>query len=82
MRILFGEVGGAVRRYRIEQPTSCMHGWIVDATVVTDTLAGHEITYLAFEYEGQGYGVPLDWAALTDQRPKRTTHDRQLELTV
>lgn len=69
------------RRYRVHQPESIMHGWVVNATEVTDTLAGCEITYLAFRHDGIDYGVPLDWCVQTE-RPLPTSKEKgeQIEM--
>ena len=44
-----------MRRYRIDQPESAMHGWVVNGTL--SYLERFDVDYIAFTYDGIEYGV-------------------------
>tara|TARA_R110000796_G_scaffold251362_1_gene382539 strand:- start:1215 stop:1430 length:216 start_codon:yes stop_codon:yes gene_type:complete len=68
----------AVRRYRIEQPGSDMHGWVVEGTL--SRLEKYDVECIAFSHDGIDYAVPLNWAAETDRAPRPAKDDGQAEM--
>ena len=71
-----------LKRYRIHQPESVMHGWIVNGTLTSDRLAGYDFDYIAFRYEGIDYGVPLDWCVETNRTIRPADEDTQPEMAL
>ena len=68
------------RRYRIDQPESVMHGWVINGTL--STLERLDIDYIAFSYNGIDYGVPLNWAVETDRAIRSVDDDGQTEMAL
>jgi hypothetical protein len=69
-----------VTRYRIHQPTSDMHGWVVEGTL--RRLEKYDVECIAFRHDGIDYGVPLDWAVATDRAPRPAKDDGQAEMAL
>jgi hypothetical protein len=70
----------AVRRYRIEQPGSDMHGWIVTGTL--SRLEKYDVECIAFSHDGIDYGVPLNWAVETDRAIRPAEAGSQTEMAL
>ena len=70
----------AVKHYRIDQPTSDMHGWVVEGTL--SRLEKYDVECIAFHHDGIDYAVPLNWAVETDRAPRRAKDDGQAEMAL
>ena len=68
------------RRYRIDQPESDMHGWVINGTL--SNLERLDIDYIAFSHEGIDYGVPIDWCVETDRAISAVDDDGQTEMAL
>ena len=69
-----------MKRYRINQPKSDMHGWIVNGTL--SNLERLDIDYIAFSYDGIDYGVPLNWCVETDRAIRSAEAGGQTEMAL
>ena len=69
-----------MNRYRIAQPTSPMHNWIVDGEITMHEK--YEIEYVLFFRNNQGYGVPLNWCETTDKQKNARTTTSQTEMAL
>jgi hypothetical protein len=69
-----------VKRYRIQQPSSDMHGWVVEGTL--SRLEKYDVECIAFRHDGIEYAVPLDWAVATDRAPRPAKDDGQTEMAL
>ena len=68
------------RRYRIDQPESAMHGWVINGTL--SHLERFDVDYIAFTYDGIDYGVPLNWAVETDRAIRSAEAGGQTEMAL
>ena len=66
------------RRYRINQPESAMHGWVINGTL--SHLERFDVDYIAFSHDGIDYGVPLNWAVETDRAISSVEDEGQTEM--
>ena len=65
------------KRYRIHQPSSDMHGWVVEGTL--SRLEKYDVECIAFRHGGIEYAVPLNWVVATDRVPRPAKDDGQAE---
>ena len=68
------------RRYRINQPESAMHGWVINGTL--SHLQRFDVDYIAFSHDGSDYGVPLNWAVETDRAISAVDDEGQTEMAL
>ena len=68
------------RHYRIQQPSSDMHGWVVEGTL--SRLEKYDVECIAFSYGGIEYAVPLNWVVATDRAPRPAKDDGQTEMAL
>ena len=68
------------RRYRIDQPESAMHGWVINGTL--SNLERLDIDYIAFSHDGIDYGVPIDWCVETDRAISAVDDAGQTEMAL
>ena len=68
------------RRYRINQPESAMHGWVINGTL--SHLERFDVDYIAFSHDGIDYGVPLNWAVETDRAISSVADEGQTEMAL
>jgi len=69
-----------IKRYRIDQPESAMHGWVINGTL--SNLERLDIDYIAFTYDCIDYGVPLNWCVETDRAIPLLDADDQTEMAL
>ena len=69
-----------VKRYRIDAPTSDMHGWVVEGTL--SRLEKYDVECIAFHHDGIEYAVPLNWVVATDRAPRPAKDDGQTEMAL
>ena len=69
-----------IKRYRIDQPESAMHGWVINGTL--SYLERFDVDYIAFSHDGIDYGVPLNWAVETDRAIPLLDADDQTEMAL
>ena len=67
-----------MNRYRIQQPSSDMHGWVVEGTL--SRLEKYDVECIAFHHDGIDYAVPLNWVVATDRVPRPAKDDGQAEM--
>jgi hypothetical protein len=68
------------RRYRIDAPTSDMHGWVVEGTL--SRLEKYDVACIAFHHDGIEYAVPINWVVATDRAPRPAKDDGQTEMAL
>ena len=68
------------RRYRIDQPESAMHGWVINGTL--SHLERFDVDYIAFSHDGIDYGVPLNWCVETDRAIRSAEAGGQTEMAL
>ena len=69
-----------MKRYRINQPESDMHGWVINGTL--SNLERLDIDYIAFSHEGIDYGVPIDWCVEPDRAIRSAEAGGQTEMAL
>jgi len=69
-----------IKRYRIDQPESAMHGWVINGTL--SNLERLDIDYIAFTYDCIDYGVPLNWCVETDRAIRPAEAGGQTEMAL
>ena len=67
-----------MNRYRIQQPSSDMHGWVVEGTL--SRLERYDVECIAFHHDGIDYAVPMNWVVATDRAPRPAKDDGQAEM--
>ena len=67
-----------MNRYRIQQPSSDMHGWVVEGTL--SRLERYDVECIAFHHDGIDYAVPLNWVVATDRVPRPAKNNGQAEM--
>ena len=68
------------KRYRIQQPSSDMHRWVVEGTL--SRLEKYDVECIAFHHDGIAYAVPLNWVVETDRAPRPAKDDGQAEMAL